>query len=176
DNDKIDEIGHAEGYAEAAHALILDALSAATGDGATRLRMDTTTFHPWLDSIGADVTVGHHRGWMYRINDLALLLELLAPAMYCRLAASSDAGWVGAVGLQTEIGDASAVVGRSDVTIRRGEIDPSSDLRLVLTHKQAVELVLGQVAPATFARGEGTPVLDSLFPRTEYRWHGWDGF
>ena len=176
DGDRIDEIGHAEGHVGAAHALILGFLAAKARGGATSVRIDTTTFGPWVEGLGAEITTGHYGGGMYRINDLALLMELLSPAMSCRLAASDDAGWAGCISLQTEIGDVSVAVERSGVTIRRGEPDRQSDARLVLTHKQAIELILGQVAPATFAEGSAPSALDALFPKTEYRWHSYDGF
>lgn len=178
DGDKIDEIGHAAGHAAAAHALILHAMTACAERDVGRMRIDGVTFRPWLGSVCDDVALGHYGGWMYRINDLPRLLRLLAPSMAERLAASDAAAWSGVVSLETEIGAVSLAVHDGAVDVGAGG---DGDVHLALTHKQTIELVMGQVAPAAFVGGrepnEATATaLDVLFPTTEYRWYGWDGF
>lgn len=179
--DQIGEIGHLAGHAEAAHALILDVLSASSRRGAERSRIDNLAFRSWLASVGIPTTVGRHGGWMYRINDLPRLLGLLAPSMTERLVASDAAGWTGVVSLESELGGVALAVRDGAVEIAAEGADTDADARLALTHKQTIELVFGQVAPSSFVDGEppneeAAAALDILFPATEYRWYGWDGF
>jgi len=178
DEDKVDEMGHADGHEAAAHALLAAFLADCRARGLERLRIDNVTFLPWLRDSGAGVEVGHYGGWMHRINDLGRLLGLLAPAMSERLATRDVSDWTGVVGLDTEIGSVTLAVEKSRVTV--GEATERADVRLNFDHRQAVSLIMGQAHAETFAEGSVDPlsaaVLDALFPPTEYRWHSWDGF
>jgi hypothetical protein len=174
----VDEVSHADGHEAAAFALLTDFLAACRERGAETPRVENITFLPWLESIGAGVQVGYHGGWMHRINDLGRLLSLLAPTMSRRLAESGAKDWAGVVGLDTEIGAVTLSVANSEIVVGAGT--ERVNVRLTFDHRQAIALIMGQARPATFAEGSVDPapltVLDALFPPTEYRWYGWDGF
>ena len=174
----LEEIGYADGHENAGIALLMHFLVECRARGAETPRVDNITFLPWLRTIGAGAQVGHYGGWMHRINDLGRLLGLLAPAMSERLAAGAARDWTGVVGLDTEIGGVTLAVEESRVTVE--DASESADVRISFDHRQAIALIMGQARAVTFADGSVDPIasaaLDALFPATEYRWYGWDGF